>query len=266
MKLHLLLLTALVCGIGAHDPSESSSRSDKQTLKAHKMAPPPSPTTTVSDSTKTSASLDESNAEDSFDSLEAPEPRLERQPVEAQVMLGNVDIDELTADETLFFQSALRQAIQLAQDQEHDRTDEVTIGAILVENGHGAHKNDGRALRKRELGWSFNIWTILDTFRCTFCPADDDYGDYYEQWRRNRPKFTRAPTPAPTPSPTWEIDDDSIAWFNALLRARYGDGRRHLGVSDSNTSLEDILCELLREGPFERFHSVNKCAIDVSKW
>ena len=51
------------------------------------------------------------------------------------------------------------------------------------------------------------------------------------------------------------------------MKTAFGGGRRHLGVSESNASfLEDILCQLLREGPHERFWSVDKCALGVSKW
>ena len=116
-----------------------------------------------------------------------------------------------------------------------------------------------------ELGFSwFNIWTIIETFRCRFCiNYDDDDTDHYEEWKKARP--TPAPTRTPTSRPTYAVDDDAlIAWYNERLGG--GDGRRHLGVSESNTSLDDILCQLLREGPYECFHSVDECSLVVSKW
>jgi hypothetical protein len=36
-----------------------------------------------------------------------------------------------------------------------------------------------------------------------------------------------------------------------------------LGVSDS---FESILCNLLREGPHERFHKVKSCVLQLDKW
>ena len=178
----------------------------------------------------------------------------------------------------MYFESSLRKAIQLAQDQDPDKEDEVTIGAILVENGHGPHKNDShnnnRALRggRETLSFSFfNIWTLIEAFRCRFCRDydDDDEIDHHEEWKKNRNKYfpSPAPTRAPTPRPTYTTDDDHVLQWEEMKRAyNNGGGRRHLGVSESNTNLEDILCQLLREGPYECFHSVDKCVLEVSKW
>lgn len=275
--LPLVLVGLVVCSGVAED--SAASPSDKQTLKAHRMGHPIPVSNSASKSSKSSPMLHESSSSNvSVDSssFEDPlEPGLERQPVEAHVILTNVDMDELTVEETMFVELALHKAIQIAQDQEPDNEDEVTIGAILVENGHGPHKNDSnnRALRGRELGFfegakSFNIWAIIETLRCRYCREydDDDDIDHHEEWKKNRHKYfpTLAPTPAPTPKPTWE--DPYDWWARLKTRIANAGGRRHLGLSESNTSLDGILCQLLREGPHERFHSVEECALGVSKW
>ncbi|KAL3926965.1 MAG: hypothetical protein SGBAC_013270 [Bacillariaceae sp.] len=229
---------------------------------------------------------------------------LERQAVEAQVMLGNVDMEDLNAEETMYFESALRKAIQLAQD------DRVTIGGIMVENGHGTHKHDGGQQKQKQeqqqeqhdnggrklrggdralwFKWKkpswFSIWALIETTRCRYCPDDDDW--VYEPFAPSAsPSATPSTAPtssptAPTPAPTtrWEgyqMDDDYHypGTRNRKGGSRFGGGggsgghrrRRSLGVSESNTRLEDILCKLLREGPHECFHSVDECALEVSE-
>jgi hypothetical protein len=294
--LRSLLLTSLLCSTSIAAASDDSS--DKQTLVAHKMDP--TTTTTESIDAEINAATTETNSNinvetTNFDS-EVPEPMLERQAVEAQVMLGNVDMEDLNAEETMYFESALRKAIQLAQD------DRVTIGGILVENGHGAHKHDGgqqqqqqqhddggRHLRSgdralwfkwKKPSW-FSIWALIETTRCRYCPDDDDW--VYEPFAPSAsPSATPSTAPtfsptAPTPAPTtkWEryqMDDDYLypgtrnRNGGGRIGVGGGGGRRSLGVSESNTSLEDILCKLLREGPHECFHSVDECTVEVSEW
>jgi len=269
-----LTFAALLCSTSV----AASNSSDKQTLVAHKMDPTGNPNkVSGNESIKTNAVPTESNSNKKVGNNMPPEPILERQPIQAQVILGNVDLDDLKAEEIRFFESALRKAIQLAQEQKHEyeggqEDNQVTIGAILVENGHGTHQHDGRMLRGDRSLWSFSffsVWTIIETFRCIYCPPDydDDDVDHYEQWKEDMLTYTPAPTSAPSPEPSWELDDDYLTqWINERLSGGSGGGRRSLGVSESNTSLEDILCELLHEGPHECFHSVDKCTLEFSKW
>ena len=293
-----LMLTTFVCSTSV---AASESSSDQQKLVARKMDPTAnsnkdSETASIetTNTAHTIKSKSKSNKEVKNNNL-APEPILDRQPVQVQVKLGNMDLEDLNAKETVYFESALRKAIQLAQeqDQEQGEDEQITIGAILVENGHGLHQHDGgRMLRGGDRSlWNFNfsrlfsVWTIIETFRCRFCaPAaassedDDDYvayddftskGDYYDQWKEDMKTYTRAPTAAPTQRtsrPTRPMDEYDICWANNWLQGRQGGCRRNLGVSDSSTILEDTLCKLLREGPHECFHSVDECTLEVSKW
>jgi hypothetical protein len=320
-----LMLTTFVCSTSVAASatsgrmlSKKSGRSDKQRLVALKMKATTTSTEvieTIETNTAPNESESTSNKVSETTSLEttntapttksksnkevknnnlAPEPILDRQPVQVQVKLGNMDLEDLNAKETIYFESALRKAIQLAQeqDQEQGEDEQITIGAILVENGHGLHQHDGgRMLRGDRSLWNFNfsrlfsVWTIIETFRCRFCaPAaassedDDDYvayddftskGDYYDQWKEDMKTYTRAPTAAPTQRtsrPTRPMDEYDICWANNWLKGRQGGCRRNLGVSDSSTILEDTLCKLLREGPHECFHSVDECTLEVSKW
>mmetsp|Transcript_26571 Transcript_26571/g.64779 ORF Transcript_26571/g.64779 Transcript_26571/m.64779 type:complete len:287 (+) Transcript_26571:542-1402(+) len=259
--------------------SKKSSRSDQQRLVALQMEATKTSNEAITsiESESESKSNKASNSNKKVENNMPPEPILERQPIQAQVILGNVDLDDLKAEEIRFFESALRKAIQLAQEQEHEHEggqedNQVAIGAILVENGHGTHQHDGRMLRGDRSLWSFSffsVWTIIETFRCIYCPPDydDDDVDHYEQWKEDMLTYTPAPTSAPSPEPSWELDDDYLTqWINERLSGGSGGGRRSLGVSESNTSLEDILCELLHEGPHECFHSVDKCTLEFSKW
>ncbi|CAJ1965937.1 unnamed protein product [Cylindrotheca closterium] len=306
--LRSLLLTALLCSTST---AASEPSSNKQKLVAHKMDPIAAniDTNQVSEEDSTDDNNTASTSKSKFkknnhNNHMVPEPTLERQPVQVQVKLGNMNLEDLNAEETMYFESALRKAIQLAQDQhqgqdEKHGEDQVTIGAILVENGHGTHQHDGgrnlRGDRSLWLSYSFfNVWTIIETFRCRFCfsapaavsvseeddddddddyvaPAYDDYyfdsRAYYDQWKEDMNTYTRAPTPAPTQRPTYEMDEWEKCQANNMVLGIYGGCRRKLGSSEnSNTSLEDILCGLLREGPHECFHSVDECTLEVSEW
>lgn len=178
---------------------------------------------------------------------------LERETVEVKVHLDNVNIHHLHDDEAAFFEQAMRDAIGLTQEGNGGSQDSVSVGAILVENGHGAHKDDRRALRGaspnvRSLSSSswFDIYAIIET-SCRFCGDHrDDDDDYYRRKYR------------------YYEDDD----FGSMYRGRYsGRHLRSLGMAKgSSTPLEDTLCQLLRNGPIERFHSVKHCAFEVSEW
>ncbi|CAJ1965931.1 unnamed protein product [Cylindrotheca closterium] len=318
--LRSLLLTALLCSTStaasksssARKLSKKSTRSDKERPVALKMEATMASNKAIENgveeiNTASNESKSKSNTDKSFknniNNHMIPEPTLERQAVQVQVKLGNMDLEDLNAEETMYFESALRKAIQLAQDQhqgqdEKHGEDQVTIGAILVENGHGTHQHDGgrnlRGDRSLWLSYSFfNVWTIIETFRCRFCfsapaavtvseedddddddyvaPAYDDYyfdsRAYYDQWKEDMNTYTRAPTPAPTQRPTYEMDEWEKCQANNMVLGIYGGCRRKLGSSEnSNTSLEDILCGLLREGPHECFHSVDECTLEVSEW
>ena len=59
-------------------------------------------------------------------------------------------------------------------------------------------------------------------------------------------------------------DDDDDDWNGVgSMRTIKHFWQRRLGV---NEGLEEILCDLLRDGPYERFQSASKCVIEVGKW
>eukprot|EP00980_Cylindrotheca_fusiformis_P007798 scaffold1669_cov129-Cylindrotheca_fusiformis.AAC.9 len=183
-----------------------------------------------------------------------PTDNLQRQMMEIRTTLENVDIDYLDPVEVMFYEGCFQKAVEIAQSQA-DSDKQVSVRSVIVERDHNDQKkHNRRGLRggeKRAL-WSWNpwydIWALMEVFSCRFCGYDDD-DDFFD---------------SVADYPTYSLFDDDDD-YDSLIPMRdidYG-WHRALGVSES---FADILCDLLRDGPHERFHGVTKCSIEFAKW
>eukprot|EP00980_Cylindrotheca_fusiformis_P027113 scaffold18886_cov108-Cylindrotheca_fusiformis.AAC.4 len=181
--------------------------------------------------------------------------KLQRQMMEIRTTLENVDIGHLEAAEMMFYEDCFKQAAEMTQDQAGAET-QVSIRSVMVENDH-EEKNQRGLRRKNDRSgsrylWQWNpwydIWAVMEVFSCRFCGFDDD-DDFLD-------------TVADYPRYSLFDDDDDYAGLTPMRDIDHG-WHRALGVSDS---FESVLCELLRQGPHERFHYVKKCSLEFSKW
>lgn len=152
-----------------------------------------------------------------------------RSTLQARTTLLNVEIDELTPEQIIFFEDTWVQAFNKVllgnDDGIPDKISSPKLRSFVVEeilkNPH--HSQDGRALRNKRrqprgissYKW-FDIWALMET-SCRLCGNDDD--------RR-------------------------------LIMTRSID-RGDLVLQD----IETHLCEGLRRGPFRSFHGVKECRI-----
>lgn len=185
---------------------------------------------------------------------------LARELVQARATMENVDIDQATPAEIIFFEDALQDAIQTVLENGHGG-DKLSVRSVLIQDEDDDDKKttkkkkkggDDRMLRGHDYaslpedpnhrslwyysnywgGFSsynfrwFNVWASIEFYGCHFC--DDDEDDI------------------------WNDDDDRYNW------------RRGLDEEDltGDNSIAMELCNKLRDGPHERFHSVQNCNVE----
>jgi hypothetical protein len=164
---------------------------------------------------------------------------LQRFTVQARTtLIMNVDdmMDHLTPAESIFFEDTWMEAFQTVhgeEEEEEENSNSVTVRSVIVEEDEKTKKSRGgddrRKLRglNRELwfynfgGW-FDIWAYID-ISCNLCGG----GGY----------------------------DDDDHYYNRMLTVfdDEDNGFHH--------RFETMLCDMLREGPFESFHQLQDCEV-----
>jgi hypothetical protein len=189
---------------------------------------------------------------------------LQRFTVQARtslIMNAGEEMDHLTPAESIFFEDTWMEAFQTVQEQAideeaEDNSNSVTVRSVIVEEDEKTQKkkkksrgDDGRKLRgaNRELWWFYNfggwfdVWAYIDVscFLCGGSGYDDD--DHYNDDDRNNNLMDR--------------NDDDDRYNNRMLTVFDGED------NDFHHRFETMLCDMLREGPFESFQQVQDCEV-----
>jgi hypothetical protein len=188
---------------------------------------------------------------------------MQRLTLQARTTLVNVDLDELSPAECIFFEDTWMAAYKTVHANNDIDGNGLEIRSVVVEdnsnnadaaggptdNYHPGNRNHGRQLRggandeHRSLFYIFkpptfyfDIWTLIE-LSCLFCKQDDvSYGQ----------------------------DDDDDDFYGYKEPGTQEPGTRHLDLEDDEeleNKLEILLCEMLREGPFESFQEAEGCQV-----
>lgn len=166
-----------------------------------------------------------------------------RDVFQARATLENVDIDQATPAEIIFFEDALQNALQDVLDG-----DKHSVRSVMVTD----QDDDGDKKKKKKRGgdrmlrgdralysywgrWAwyglrwFDIFAHVEFYGCSFCYDDGD--DWY-----------------------YDDDDDD----------RYNYRRRGLEEQDNQNQVAESLCNELRDGPHDRLKIVSNCIVEFS--
>lgn len=223
-----------------------------QTFKAKAVGP-----STISNASSKASGKKSSNIHKSPTAKQGITGRLKRHMIETRTTLENVDLDNLEPTEIMFYEDAIKKAVEIAQVPD-DNGIQIFLSSVIVEDDQqkhgsrglrgGSDRNGSRAL----WGWSrwYDIWAVMELFSCRFCENDDD-DDFF------------ATTSVVDTTTNHHIVDDDDDYSGIIPMREIDHGfHRALGVSDN---FANVLCDLLRDGPHERFHKVTKCTIEFTK-
>lgn len=178
---------------------------------------------------------------------------MQRMTLQARTTLGNVELDELSPAECIFFEDTWMAAYKTVHAKDDGDEKKLKIRSVVVEENsndpHGPPGNRSRQLRggstnedqKHRSLWYifspptfyFDIWTLIE-LTCILCRDDDD------------------------DSVGWGDDDDDFYGYKEP-------GTRHLDPQDDEEEVENkfesLLCGMLREGPFETFQEAEDCQV-----
>jgi hypothetical protein len=168
-------------------------------------------------------------------------------------------MDSLTPAETIFFEDSWMSAFETVQDD-----GDLTPRSMIVETPKERPKQKGkrgnpnlrggrRGGHGRDLGWSWSSttynWTgsffdvsALFEFSCLLC----DYNGAADDDDRNDDVY-------------YSGKDDDDDFFSGFWGGGWGGGRKL--KSDHDRLFGDLLCDTLREGPFEVFQGVEDCFV-----
>ena len=165
--------------------------------------------------------------------------------------LGNIDAEELSVVECLFFEDTWIEAFNMIHGENHDS---LFVRAMIVQDDE-SNGND----RKLQHWYSrpstnyFDMYALIDV-SCRFCGGDDFDDDKDDMWLDDDPYGWRGGYYA---DPWWYIDHRTLPYFQ-----KPGKRRQLLESSaDVHHRFETLLCDMLREGPFEPFHAVDNCEV-----
>ena len=168
---------------------------------------------------------------------------MQRKTLRARTTLGNVDLNELSPAETVFFEDTWMAAYKLAHDADETVQDDINVRSVIIDDTAG--KTEG----KRNLWGSFSlvqragffdVWSLLES-TCYLCDNgnnDDDNGTYYSGSRSS--------------------SSGSVGAFGGGFR-----GLKMANNQDSRHNFENLLCEMLRDGDLEVFHNVQDCEVTI---
>jgi hypothetical protein len=156
-----------------------------------------------------------------------------RQTLQARTTLLNVDIENLTPDEIIFFEDCWKEVYNKTKS---DNDDDTTVRSVVVEgqddSNHNRRQLNGGESKSRSLyfGYIFNpptfyfdIWTVIE-ISCRLC-----------------------------------YDGDRLLKGGGGLR---GKGKKNTDMRDgTNQQFEGAFCDKLREGPYEVFNDAEDCRI-----
>ncbi len=225
------LLSAVVV---TASPSSSTSSDDREAILAVPVSESITQTRGMAKTPKSSSQGKNNNAPKDDDN------GLQRFTVQARtslIMNAGEEMDHLTPAESIFFEDTWKEAFQTVQHakeaEDEDNSKSVTVRSVIVEEDEKTKKrsqeDDRRKLRgaNRELwfynfgGW-FDIWAYIDV-SCYLCGGSgyDDDDRYYNRMLT--------------------VFDDEDNGFHHRF--------------------ETMLCDMLREGPFESFQQVQDCEV-----
>jgi hypothetical protein len=156
-----------------------------------------------------------------------------RQTLQARTTLLNVDIENLTPDEIIFFEDCWKEVF----NNESANNDDTSLRSVVVEGQDDSNNNrrqlngdDSRSLFRRYSffrGYIFNpptfhfdIWSVIE-ISCHLC-------------------------------------SDGRRLLKGGLR---GKGKKNTDVDGLNQKFEEAFCNKLREGPHECFHDAEDCKV-----
>jgi hypothetical protein len=161
-----------------------------------------------------------------------PTQATRRQTLQARTTLLNVDIENLTPDEIIFFEDCWK---EVYNTKSANNDDDTTMRSVVVQ-GQGHSNNNRRQLngenesRSLLLGYIFNpptfyfdIWTVIE-ISCRLC---------YD-------------------------DDRLLKKKGGSLR---GKGKKNTDMDGMNHEFEGGFCDKLREGPYEVFNDIEDCRV-----
>ena len=184
---------------------------------------------------------------------------MQRLTLQARTTLVNVELDELSPAECIFFEDTWMAAYKTVHAEEDDDENKLKIRSVVVEenshvdggpptdNYHPGNRNRSLQLRgsanddHRSLYYIFkpptfyfDIWTLIE-LSCFLCKDDE-----------------------PVSGGRGDDDDDFYGYKEP------DNGTRHLDPQD-NEELENrfeiLLCDMLREGPFATFQEAEGCQV-----
>ena len=161
-----------------------------------------------------------------------PPQATRRQTLQARTTLLNVDIENLTADEIIFFEDCWKEVY----NTKSANNDDTTVRSVVVEGQDDSNNNRRRQLndgdessRSLLFGYIFNpptfyfdIWTVIE-ISCRLC-----------------------------------YDGDRPLKGGGLR----GKGKKNADMRDGlNQQFEGTFCDKLREGPYEVFNAAEDCRV-----
>jgi hypothetical protein len=162
-----------------------------------------------------------------------PTQATRRQTLQARTTLLNVDIENLTPDEIIFFEDCWKEVY----NTKSANNDDTTVRSVVVEGQDDSNNNRRRQLHGDEsrslyLGYIFNpptfyfdIWTVIE-ISCRLC-----------------------------------YDGDRLLKGGGGLRGK-GKGKKNTDMLDGrNQQFEGAFCDKLREGPYEVFNDAEDCSV-----
>jgi hypothetical protein len=162
-----------------------------------------------------------------------PTPVTRRQTLQARTTLLNVDIENLTPDEIIFFEDCWKEVYNKTKS---DGNDDTTVRSVVVEGQDDTNDNrrrlNGDKSESRSLyfgGYIFNpptfyfdIWTVIE-ISCGLC-----------------------------------YDGDRLLKGGSLR----GEGKKNMDMLHGrNQQFEGAFCDKLREGPYKVFNDVEDCRV-----